>query len=567
MANPRANGISFEMLDQTQEVASYEETDPLHLPTYHDLLYEHVVYSVHVHNVCYTVYASIKRSERGALVDRGANGGIAGGDLLIIHEYLRKVDVTGIDNHELNSLKLVDGIAYAESHVGPVILLFRQYAYYGRGRSIHSAGQLEHFKNKIDDRSQRVGGSQCIRTVEGHILPLDIISGLPYLKMRAPTQQERDTLPMLTMTGGNEWDPSVLDYVQSDKDDWYANLKGAVDGISDDGPFDQLGNFKDTTPRAPAETQLPDPSKPEVNVLQAEDADDDDESVPPLALVPDRDYDSDDDSDSDPDQEDDMTIYEAFHVCSDLNRQYFYEHDVSYDDSDPDEATTSDEPPKVKSEDEPADSVPSKSTPVSGPVEVKKKKPDYEKLRHYFLFVPREVVQKTFEATTQYATNIMSGAKIQQTNQSPCPANNVWRRNEDVASDTIKGACPAVDDGSELAQLYIGRRSFVSDVFGMTNEAEFINTLQDVARKRGAMDKLITDSAKVETSKRVTDFLRNLCIDDWQSEPHYQHQDHAERVWRYLKKNVEWIMNWRDVDPAAWLLCLQWVSDVMNHTA
>jgi hypothetical protein len=41
-------------------------------------------------------------------VDRGANGGIIGNDARVHHVHLREVDVTGIDNHELNSLKLVD---------------------------------------------------------------------------------------------------------------------------------------------------------------------------------------------------------------------------------------------------------------------------------------------------------------------------------------------------------------------------------------------------------------------------------------------------------------------------
>ena len=35
-----------------------------------------------------------------------------------------------------------------------------------------------------------------------------------------------------------------------------------------------------------------------------------------------------------------------------------------------------------------------------------------------------------------------------------------------------------------------------------------VNTLEDVIRKRGAMDKLITDSAHVEISKRVSEILR-----------------------------------------------------------
>ena len=89
-------------------------------------------------NVHYFVSAhNMKR--RGALVDRGANGGIAGDDTRVIHKHLRKVDVTGIDNHEMTDLQIVDTASWAMSNKGPVILIFNQYAYHGLGRSIHSA--------------------------------------------------------------------------------------------------------------------------------------------------------------------------------------------------------------------------------------------------------------------------------------------------------------------------------------------------------------------------------------------------------------------------------------------
>jgi hypothetical protein len=119
----------------------------------------------------------------------------------------------------------------------------------------------------------------------------------------------------------------------------------------------------------------------------------------------------------------------------------------------------------------------------------------------------------------------------------------------------------------KMCQIFVGWKSLVIDVFGMHNNAEFVNTLEDVIRKRGAMDKLISDSAKVEISKRVLDILRALCINDWQSEPQYQHQNYAERRWGTLKMNVEWYMNWRNVQANAWLLCTEWCADVMNVTA
>jgi len=69
-----------------------------------------------------------------------------------------------------------------------------------------------------------------------------------------------------------------------------------------------------------------------------------------------------------------------------------------------------------------------------------------------------EKIKATFQATTQFATNIMAGKKIVQTIQSPWPANNVRRQNELVATDAIKAHVLAVNDGSMMAQLFIGQK-------------------------------------------------------------------------------------------------------------
>ena len=53
----------------------------------------------------------------------------------------------------------------------------------------------------------------------------------------------------------------------------------------------------------------------------------------------------------------------------------------------------------------------------------------------------------------------------------------------------------------------------MADCYGMSTEKEFVITLEDVIRKRGAMDKLILDSARVEVSRRVKDVLWVLIID------------------------------------------------------
>ena len=61
-------------------------------------------------------------------MDRGSNGGIIGCDEIVILTHTWEVDVTGIDNHELNVLKIVGARAKLMTQRGPVIAIFRQYA-------------------------------------------------------------------------------------------------------------------------------------------------------------------------------------------------------------------------------------------------------------------------------------------------------------------------------------------------------------------------------------------------------------------------------------------------------
>ena len=145
---------------------------------------------------------------RGALVDRGANGGIIGNDAKVMFQYDSPgVDVCGIDNHKLTSLKLVDASAKTLSNYGPVILVMRQFAYHGLQRTILSSPQIEHYKNKVDDVSMKVGGRQVIRCNDGFIIPINIINGLPYIEMTPHTNKEFKDLPHVILTSGDPWDP------------------------------------------------------------------------------------------------------------------------------------------------------------------------------------------------------------------------------------------------------------------------------------------------------------------------------------------------------------------------
>ena len=52
---------------------------------------------------------------------------------------------------------MVQCAALVETNHGIVNLIMNEYACYGKGHTIHSSGQIEWFKNSVDDRSVRVG--------------------------------------------------------------------------------------------------------------------------------------------------------------------------------------------------------------------------------------------------------------------------------------------------------------------------------------------------------------------------------------------------------------------------
>ena len=128
---------------------------------------------------------------------------------------------------------------------------------------------------------------------------------------------------------------------------------------------------------------------------------------------------------------------------------------------------------------------------------------------------------------------------------------NVPRRHEPVATDTIFSDTSAVDSGVKQGQVFVGRDSLVPDVYPMKSGKQFVNTLEDNIRRRGAIDKLLSDSAKTEISKKVMDTLRAYHISNWHSDPYHQDQNPAEWRYRTIKSWTNTVMN-RSGAPASW---------------
>ena len=176
---------------------------------------------------------------------------------------------------------------------------------------------------------------------------------------------------------------------------------------------------------------------------------------------------------------------------------------------------------------------------------------------------PPDVIEHTLRNTTQWGRHVPHST-YRKTYKSIFPAANVRRRNEAVATDTFFSDTPAVDNGSVCAQIFVGLDSLYTTVYGMRNQREFVNTLQDTIRMHGAMDRLISDRAQVEVSNKVLDLLRNYVIGDWQSKPHFQHQNPAERRYQDVKRITNTLLDRTGAPSETWLLATLYVVFVLN---
>ncbi len=165
------------------------------------------------HNVTYHINNN-REMPKGwtALVDRGANGGIAGQDTRVLATMDRSIDLSGIDDHTVRNLPLVTAGGVVRSNRGDIILIMNQYAHMADGKTIHSSGQMEWYSLEVQDKTKKATGDMpYIKTLEGYVIPLAVRNGLAYMQMRAPTNDELRKLVHVTITEDRDWNPSVLD--------------------------------------------------------------------------------------------------------------------------------------------------------------------------------------------------------------------------------------------------------------------------------------------------------------------------------------------------------------------
>ena len=118
------------------------------------------------------------------------------------------------------------------------------------------------------------------------------------------------------------------------------------------------------------------------------------------------------------------------------------------------------------------------------------------------------------------------------------PATNVRRLPEWYSMDTFFSDVPTADDGipghggCTMVQIYGGMDSKLLSGHPMSSESSLLDTLRDFIHEYGAMEGLKSNNAKSETSFTMKDIFCMYTIKDQQLEPHYQHQNPIECVFK-----------------------------------
>jgi hypothetical protein len=186
-------------------------------------------------------------NDYGGLIDSGANTSLQGADMRMLHQEVGSVAVVGPSNGVeagMDNLSLVTCGAVATSSLGEqVLVIVTSAAAYGKGKSIISKFQMEHFGCTVLDKPRSLGGKQLLQTPDGHQFKLRFQSGLVYLPLRYPSDDEVENLKRVYLTSdAQQWDPDAYnDRIEDDQ--WYDCSEPDVGALDDDNFYDSRDGF------------------------------------------------------------------------------------------------------------------------------------------------------------------------------------------------------------------------------------------------------------------------------------------------------------------------------------
>lgn len=191
---------------------------------------------------------------------------------------------------------------------------------------------------------------------------------------------------------------------------------------------------------------------------------------------------------------------------------------------------------------------------------------NYETMKPKLGWLPIEVVEKTFKATTQLAKRTRDRLPFRRHYKSRYPELNRKRLRETFATDTFFSSSKALG-GYMCMQLFVGLYSRFTATYGMKTESDGPEALEDFIRQYGAPFVLRSDNAKMEIGHAFTKICRKYNVKQTTTEPHHPQQNPAERQIQEVKKRTNMIMDRTGCPEEVWYLVVQYVVYLLNRTA
>ena len=159
--------------------------------------------------------------------------------------------------------------------------------------------------------------------------------------------------------------------------------------------------------------------------------------------------------------------------------------------------------------------------------QVSESKKDYSKYRDKLLYFKADDVENTFKHTTQYALNVPDRHPMKNHVKQRFGGLNRPRIGEMVCADTLFGSTKAFG-GITCAQLFVGKESKYTAVYGMKHERDGPEAFEDFIRDKGAPFCIRSDNSKMQTGNKWRCLMRKYNIWSENTEPHHPNQNPAE---------------------------------------
>jgi hypothetical protein len=126
------------------------------------------------------LHNAARHGHQGSLIDGGTNGGMNGSDVRVLEQTLHHADVSGLGEHTVTDLPIVTAAGVLQSNMH-ILVLVKQ--------------SIPPIRCYFLDLTYAISpvisvALQCIHHHDGHVIPLSIHNGLPYINMHPPIDLE-----------------------------------------------------------------------------------------------------------------------------------------------------------------------------------------------------------------------------------------------------------------------------------------------------------------------------------------------------------------------------------------